>query len=221
MPKPSASKWIGLGAALAAALAQAATPAPAPLKFDEAFRVRERGAVHYEATYVSGGSSHELQVWRDGATRVKRTTDGAIETYAVRKPGDAEFRMTVLDLRRKIATRVDRTNLYRIGHFSDWFDLAHALRHPRGDYALSREKAPAGAQQGLEPCQWFAVAQQGQVTHICWSAQRELPLQILAAGGQQVWKVTRVDARPIPATTFAIDDRGFVRNNANEDIERD
>jgi hypothetical protein len=33
--------------------------------------------------------------------------------------------------------------------------------------------------------------------------------------------VTQVDHRAIPAATFAIHDEGFVRDDANADIERD
>ncbi|SPK77245.1 protein of unknown function (plasmid) [Cupriavidus taiwanensis] len=38
--------------------------------------------------------------------------------------------MTVVDYSKRVTTRINRINLVRLGHISDWFDLAHGLRHP-------------------------------------------------------------------------------------------
>jgi hypothetical protein len=56
---------------------------------------------------------------------------------------------------------------------------------------------------------------------VCWSATAKLPLLIQAADGRTVWRVTSVDHKTIPASVFAIRDAGFIRNDANADIERD
>ena len=195
--------------------------APAtPMLFDQAFRAGERGALHFEATYLARGREHHLESWRDGATRLKRVTDGDVETYVAHRPGDAEFSMTLLDKRRKLSTRIDRSNLYRIGSFTDWFDLAHGLRHPKGDYSLSRAAAPAGAPAAAHPCTWYALTQNGHASQVCWSAQHSLPM-LVVAGDQVVWRVTKLDAHRIAPGTFLVDDRGYVRNDANLDIERD
>jgi hypothetical protein len=190
--------------------------------FEQVFSDKdEPAALHYRAIFVSNRAEHHLEVWRDGDRRVKRRTDAAIETYAFRTPGDPEFRISILDMRKRIHTRIDRTNLYRIGNFTDWFDLTHGLKHPMGEYRLARAQAPDGAAKAIQACQWYDLIQDQRTTHICWSAQSRLPLVIQAQDGQVVWRVAALDRKPIPATTFEIHDEGFVRNDANQDIERD
>ena len=177
--------------------------------------------LHYQAVFTSKGAQHQLEVWRDGERRVKRRTDDAVETYAFHKPGDPEFNMSILDMKKRINTRIDRTNLYRIGNFTDWFDLAHGLKHPTGAYRVSRVQAPDGAPKAIKACQWYDLTQDTRTTHICWSAQSRIPLVIQAQGGEVVWKVTSLDQKHIPAHTFDIHDEGFIHNDANQDIEND
>lgn len=207
---------------LLAAAASAAAAAPAPsLTFEQVFRADDRGSIHYRGTFQTGDIQHRVEVWRDGATRLKRVTDEAVATYVTRDQAGPEFHLTVLDLQKKIATRIDRSNLYRIGNFTDWFDLAHALRHPKGDYRLVRGSGPVGAPKPLEACSWYLLEQQGMPSQVCWSARSQLPMLIVSGTGETLWRVTSIDRRPIAPPVFAVDDRGFVRNDANEDIERD
>jgi hypothetical protein len=209
--------FLVLGTALTGAPARAAA-ADGPLSFEQAFAASdERGPIHFQADFVSKKAQHRLEVWRDGATRLKRVTDTDVETYVSRRPGDSEFEMTVLDLRRKILTRIDRSNLY----LTDWFDLAHGLRHPKGEYRLTRAQAPHGAPDPSESCSWYTLTQAARATHVCWSGRWQLPVTIMAQDGQVLWRLTEVDRRTIPAAQFVIDDRGFVRNDANQDIDRD
>jgi hypothetical protein len=205
---------------LAAAAAAAAAP-DASLVFGQVFRGDDRGSLHYSATYLSQGTEHHVQAWRNGARHVKRVTDGAVETYVTRENDGPEFHMTVLDRQRRIATRIDRSNLYRIGNFTDWYDMAHALRHPKGDYRLTRVNAPANAVRPVEPCTWYRLEQGGTDSNICWSTRAQLPLLVMTGTGNVVWRVKSLDRRRIAQSVFAIDDRGYVRNDANEDIERD
>lgn len=104
----------------------------------------EPTTLHYDAVFEAKDGEHRLEVWRDGDRRLKRRTDESVETYVFRKAGDPEFRMSILDRKRRIHTVIDRTNLYRIGNFTDWFDLAHGLRHPKGEYKLAKAAAPDG-----------------------------------------------------------------------------
>lgn len=202
-------------AGIAPALATAAT-------FDQVFSESgEPGALHYQAVFRSGGTEHQLEVWRDGARRLKRRTDEAIETYAFRKAGDVEFHLSILDMKKRIHTQIDRTNLYRIGSFTDWFDLAHGLKHPKGDYRIAKAQAPGGAPRAIKPCDWYDLTQDQATSHICWSAQVRLPLLIQAQNGNVVWRVASLDRKSIPSRTFDIHDEGFVRNDANKDIDRD
>ncbi|MBK4738188.1 hypothetical protein [Noviherbaspirillum pedocola] len=209
-------------AALCAAAAFSLQSEASELTFEQVFHQRgEPAALHYQAVYSSGGAEHRMEVWRDADRRVKRRTDDRVETYASHQPGDAEFDMSILDLKKRIHTKVSRTNLYRIGNFTDWFDLGHALRHPKGGYTLSAAMAPKDATKPLQSCSWYELKQDGRSSRICWSAQQHVPMLIAAQDGRVVWRITEIDRKPIPAKTFDIHDAGFVYNDANGDIEPD
>jgi hypothetical protein len=204
-------------AVLSAPLSSAAT-----LDFDHVFSTRgEPAATHFEATYLAGGAEHHVEVWRDGERRIRRRTDDKAESFALRTPGSPDYRLSVLDLGKKIRTDIDRDNLYRIGQFTDWFDLGHGLRHPKGGYRLVPAASPHEAARAIGACEWVALVQGTQTTHLCWSTTAKLPLLIQAADGRTVWRVTHVDHKTIPDKVFAIQDAGFIRNDANADIERD
>ncbi len=215
----------GLGLRLATLCVAAAFSMNAQAKeltFEQAFSAKgEPRTLHYQAAFSAKGAEHHLEVWRDGDQRLKRSTDQAIETYVVRKSGDPEFHMSILDMKKRIHTRIDRANLYRIGNFTDWFDLAHGLKHPTGEYHVVKAQAPAGAPKTFQDCQWYDLTQGQRTTHVCWSTQSHLPLVIQAQDGKVAWKVSDMDSKPIPNKTFEIHDAGFVRNDANQDIEND
>jgi hypothetical protein len=213
-----ACKRAGVALLVLAGAAQAADG----LRFEDAFIADDGHApLHYRASYVARGSQHTLEAWLDAGVRLKRVTDGAVEVHAERDADGPEFRMTLLDLRRRIATYVNRTSLYRIGQFTDWFELAQGLRRPRAGYRLVRSAAPAQAPRPIQPCEWYELTQAGQASRICWSPSLRLPLLLLPAEGEPVWRVTEADRDPIPAREFDVDDRGFVRNDAGADISGD
>ncbi len=218
------SHW-GLGLRLATLCLVAAVSLDASakeIKFEQVFSGKgEPGSLHFQATFTSKGAKHQMEIWRDGDQRVKRRTDDVIETYAFHNHGDSEFKMTVLDMKKRISTQIDRTNLYRIGNFTDWFDLTHGLKHPMGKYRVAKAKAPDDAPQPYKVCQWYDLTQDKRTTHICWSTQSRIPLMIQVQGGEVVWQVTSLDIKPIPANTFDIHDEGFIHNDANQDIESD
>ncbi|SDE01618.1 hypothetical protein SAMN05428966_106365 [Massilia sp. PDC64] len=216
-----ASRSLVLCTAAAAVFSASSTHAAA-LDFDHVFSTRgEPAATHFQATYLAGGLEHHVEVWRDGDRRIRRRTDDKAESFAVRTPGTPDYRLSVLDLGRRIRTDIDRDNLYRIGQFTDWFDLGHGLRHPKGEYRLVPAATPHGAARAIGACEWVALVQGTQTTHVCWSTTAKLPLLIQAADGRTVWRVTSVDHKTIPDQVFAIHDAGFIRNDANADIERD
>lgn len=203
-------------AAIAAAASAAATP---PLRFETVFAAAgEPPRLHFRAAYAAGGGAHTLEVWRDGDRRVKRVTDGRVTTLAAHDPGSAEFGLTIVDPGKRTITTIDRTNLYRLGNFTDWFDLTHGLRHPKGGYTLVAAAAPAGAPAPVAACRWYDLTAAARTTHVCWSAASRLPLVIAAPGA--TWRVTAID-RDVPASTFAVPGHGFVRVDANRDLDRD
>lgn len=192
------------------------------LRFEQAFDVsREPATLHYQAAYSAGGMLHRVEVWRDGDRRVRRRTDGRVEVHASRDAGSDDFALSLLDLQKRIHTSVSRSNLYRIGSFIDWFDLAHGLRHPKGAYQLAGIAAPPGAGMPLQPCSWFELAQNGQASRICWSAHDQVPMLIVSGDGNVVWRIDALEQGPIAPEVFAIRDDGFLRNDANQDIEPD
>lgn len=183
----------------------------------------EPAALYFRATFEGRDGTHTLQVWRDGQARLRRKTDDTIDTYVVRDPAEPlQYQMTVVDYRRRITTRIDRNNLIHLGHFSDWFDLAHGLRHPTGAYDLAPSAAPAGAPAPASACDWFALTQGGDTHRICWSTREHLPMVIWSDGSAAaVWQVASVGHGPIGGDVFVLRDAGFARNDANADIDRD
>ena len=215
---------FGLARQLAcAAAAVAVAPAFANgLDFDRTFAAGpEPRQSHYVATYRLGDTEHRVEVWRDRDLRLKRRTDDRIEIHVTKPAGDVEWTMVVLDLKRKIATRVVRTNLLRIGHFTDWFALSHSLSRPAGAYELVAITRGAPRVKPVASCRWYLLTQGGRASKICWSAAHHLPLVIADGSDQVQWKIVEVDSRPLPTGTFALDERGFVRNNADQDIQAD
>ena len=204
------------------ALGSYAKTADKPLGFEAAFSEKgEPSTLHFTSTFHSDGTDHKLEQWRLNDEHLKRVTDGTIEVHVERKSGDPEFRMTVMDLKRSLLTEIDRTNLYQIGNFTDWFDLAHGIKHPKGQYQLVKGKKPAGLPAAVEACNWFDLKQGQTMTHICWSGKSKLPLLISAQDGQVLWQVTQLDRKPVAKKVFEIHDAGFIRNNANADIAHD
>lgn len=208
---------------IAASCGAVAVPAAGKsLRFEQAFATAgEPAAIRYRVLYRSGDAVHHLEVERQGDRRIRRSTDRRLVSYASHTPGDPYYDLTLLDTAKRISTRVDRTNLYRLGNFADWFDLGHGLRHPRAGYVLTAGKAPAAMPRVPGSCGWYDLAQQGRTTHICWDRTDRLPLLIVSSEGQLMWRVTAVDLHPIPASDFDVADQGYVRNDADEDIEGD
>ncbi len=78
------------------AAAPSATTAAKPLVFEQVFSsIGEPATLHYRAVFKARGIDHQLAVWRSG-DRLKRVTDQALITYAVRKPGGTDFDLQLL-----------------------------------------------------------------------------------------------------------------------------
>lgn len=192
------------------------------LKFDEAFSTKgEPASLHFLADYQSNGTDHHLEVWRQGEQRLKRVTDNNIEVYVNRKHGDNEFQMSVLDLKKRIHTRIDKSSLNRIGNFTDWFDLSHGLKHPLVKNTVTKVAGPKDAPQAIMDCQWYDLTAEGHTSHICWNRDNHLPLLIQNQDGKVVWRITNMDKKPVTNFIFEIHDENFILNNANQDIQGD
>jgi hypothetical protein len=225
MPRLFVSKC---GASIAAGLATFAIAAKTvePVEaatFESTFSAKgEPATIYYTVRFAAGGSMHTMQIWRDGDKRLRRRTDDVLDTYVIRETADpTEYRMIVVDYVRRITTRIDRNNLVRLGHFSDWFDLAHGLRHPVGQYRIVSSDAPPKIEPPISACRWHEIRQGDASNRVCWSERERLPLVIWSSARGVVWRVTQVSRQGLPIDAFEIHDAGFVRNDANEDIEND
>lgn len=191
-------------------------------KFEQVFTTKdEPKSLYYQATFTNQKGEHHLETWRQGQRFLKKRTDDEIETYVSHVEGDIEFKMSVLDLKKKIHTRIDRTNLARIGNLTDWSDLTRVIKNPRGEYQLSAAKAPIKAPKALEACTWYDLTSEGKTSHICWSSKQHVPLLIVDNQNKVVWQITKISQAAIPNTVFTIHDEGFIKNDANQDIEND
>ncbi|MDY7540255.1 hypothetical protein QN372_10185 [Undibacterium sp. RTI2.1] len=200
----------------------AASSQAAGLDFDKTFNDKgESRQLHYQATYSLDGKIHQVDIWRDRNQQLKRRTDDAVETFIFKPAKQTEWSMIVLDLKRKIRTDIDRTNLYRIGHFTDWFSMSHSLSRPSGAYQLSTTNAPMIRDQPVTACTWYSLTRGQTESKICWSKKLRIPLLITDLNNQVQWKVTKAETQNITPFVFQIKDQGFVRNNANEDIQAD
>lgn len=200
----------------------AASSQAAGLDFDKTFNDKgESRQLHYQATYSLDGKTHQVDIWRDRNQQLKRRTDDAVETFIFKPAKQTEWSMIVLDLKRKIRTDIDRTNLYRIGHFTDWFSLSHSLSRPTAQYQLSTTTTPVLEEKPISACTWYSLSRNNQESKICWSKNLHLPLVIADHNNQVQWRVTNANTKNIAASAFQIQDQGFVRNNANEDIQAD
>lgn len=225
MPVRSASKRRALllsavVAGVPPVTADAAAAAGAAPRFDQAFAT-DAAPAHFHArlAYRAPDGVHHVELWRDGATRVRRDTDGRLITIATRRRAqDADFRLDLFDQRRRLHTLVNRNSLYQVGRFTDWDDLAFGIRRPAGRYHLT-----ALTQQGnaLAPCRWFALESAGQRTQICWSREQAFPMVIRDGGGKVLWRVTAFDRAAPAAAVFRPDDSGYIVNNATRDISGD
>jgi hypothetical protein len=213
------------GAAILCAVAQDAVAGQTSLQFDNVFKAAgEPAALFYRATFTALDGPHSLQVWRDGQLHLRRKTDESIDTYVIRDRKDlSKYQMIIVDYNKHITTKIDRNNLIHLGNFSDWFDMAHGVRHPKANnYQLTSSNAPADSPKPISACQWYALSQGTDTHHICWSPKEHLPLIIWSdRTAKAVWQVTDVAHSRITKDIFMLHDKGFVRNDANADIEGD
>jgi len=207
--------------ALALANAACAIATPATLEFEKVFSAaKEPATLHYQAVYEDSRGRHELEVWREGQHRLRRRTDHALDVLAVRD-ADGEMRLTVLDHNRRIRTDISRSSLYRIGQFTDWFGLAHGVRKPAATYVLTRLAHASGSEAPAMPCRWYALESGDQKSSICWSNSYGLPIAINDAGGHARWKILAVESGALFPSQFQVGDAGYIRVNADEDIQAD
>lgn len=212
-----------LGAAFFLSVGQAADAKPAnqDLKFEQVFSARkEPAALHYTVNYQDARGKHELEVWRDGQTRLHRRTDAKLDLFAtVQRDGDISIAM--LDHDRHMRTDISRSSLYQLGKFSDWFGLAHGINKPVQDYSLQRLAEAPVKQETAFKCQWYKLEVAQHASSVCWSQDYRLPVLIVSAQGEIRWQLASVDQHALPAEAFAIHDKGYIHVDADDDLKAD
>jgi hypothetical protein len=204
--------------ALASATVAAAEPAE---NWQTAFprEAAARQSIYFQAHYVdASGIEHRQEVWREGARRLRRLTDGRLD-LKVERDTDGEYQYQLGDRARHIMILADRTSLYRAGIFSDWEGLAHGLSEPRGPYELATP-GDALEQSGIAPCAWTTMTMMTDsqsTSRICWSADWGLPISIQIKRGNDwvtQFAITEVRTFEPSAATFQIDGVGYVEIDA-------
>ena len=197
--------------------------ATSSLDFNKVFNgTGEPQQIQYTAAYSVQGTTHQVQVWRDRQQHIKRRTDNLLETYVSKGAGETEWQLVTLDLQRRMRTDINRTNLYRIGHFADWFGLANSMAQPPAGYQLHALTSPVKTNEpAVSSCRWYSLLRSGTESKICWSRAAHLPLLITDGNDAVVWRVTELKAAHIEPAIFVINDQGYVRNDANADMEND
>ena len=71
------------------------------------------------------------------------------------------------------------------------------------------------------PCTWYALAEAGRTTRICWSEREAFPVQIVGPSGKLIWRVTVLDRTAAPQAVFRPRYPGYVRNDAVSDMSGD
>ncbi|VXC69526.1 conserved hypothetical protein [Sphingomonas sp. 8AM] len=198
----------------------AAARAGAGPRFEQAFATAGAPAhFHARLAYRAPDGVHHVEVWRDGATRVRRDTDGRLISIATRRRArDTDFRLDLFDRSRRLHTIVDRTSLYRVGRFTDWNDLAFGIRPPADRYSVVA--VPQGS-DAPAACRWYALETEGHRTLICWSREQAFPMLMRDSRGREIWRVTAFDNAAPAAALFRPDEKGYIVNNAARDIAGD
>lgn len=192
------------------------------LEFDKVFTSRDEPArIHFIARYITSTGSHELEVWREAQKRLRRRTDNNSDAYVQKSKGPEDWSMVLYDHQKKIASQLSREALIKLGQFTDWFDLSHGLTRPFGQYQLnvsSKEWTEKVTAKSLSRCQWYDLQQNGQTSHVCWSADHHLPMLILGPNEQVVWQITEVNTKAADPSVWKKPQQGYLFNNASKDI---
>jgi hypothetical protein len=190
------------------------------LSFEQAFQSgTEPASLHYTASYEDARGHHELEVWRQGEQKLRRRTDASIDLYATADADDVD--LVTLDHTRHRRTDISRSSLYQLGHFIDWFGLAHSLNKPTQAYSLQRATGFSVQEAPLATCDWYALQIESRQSLICWSAAYRIPVQIADAAGKLQWRLTEVDTAAIAGNVFTINDKGYVRLDAENELKSD
>ncbi len=197
----------------------AASAASEPLRWERLFSADGAPTVHARVRYRDdAGKEHRLEIWR-AAAALRRDTDERLSLVVERRPG-GDDQYHVVDRAGGRAYDVSRAELYRIGSFPDWAQLATLLTRPRGEVRLEpsakgESRMPAGA------CRWYDASTNTARERICWSRTLKLPLVVeRRIDGAWSAAITVDEARrqPVGAATFRLPSAG-TRIDVDHDLD--
>lgn len=222
---------LGCGSAIPAdAVPALFTNGSASIDWDKAFAIGpDTAPLHFVAQYEDPRGSHRLEEWRQGSLRLRRLTDARIDLHADATskplPGlPSDYLWQIVEREKKILHRVSSKGMLRAGMFYSFYSMAHVLRRPAGNFELTRPQAstakPAPHVSGYS-CTWFQLVPADQpASRICWSAELAIPLRIDLQTKAGAWtpqfEVRTLDRKPIPPSTFQIDEKGLQVRNVDE-----
>jgi hypothetical protein len=154
----------------------AAAVASEPLRWERLFSADGAPALHARVRYRDAkGKEHRLELWRT-ARALRRDTDDQLSLVVERHPG-GDDQYHVVNRAGGRAYDVSRDQLYRIGSFPEWTQLATLLTRPRGE--LHVEPSARGQSRTLAgACRWYEASTRAARERICWSRALKLPLVV-------------------------------------------
>lgn len=170
------------------------TSEPHALLLEEACPTRGLPPIHAVARYVDGrGSSHDLELWRDGEGQLRRISDES--TYLIgRTDSEGEIAYTFFAGPTASGVEVHERNLQHVGIFASDGELSTLVVRPRGHYTVE----PVERSSEGHECTWFRLERPGFArTEICWSSTWGLALRVdalrLDGDPETLVEVDRVD----------------------------
>jgi hypothetical protein len=197
----------------------AAAFAAEPLRWERLFSADGAPAVHARVRYRdAAGKEHRLELWRT-ARALRRDTDEKL-SLVVERGAHGDDRYHVVNHATERGYDVSRDQLYRIGSFPEWTQLATLLTRPRGDVRVEAS-ARADASTPAGACRWYEASTPTTHERICWSRTLKLPLLVEREHDGAWSPVVIVDearTRPIVAATFRLPG-DVVRVDVDHDLD--
>lgn len=184
-------------------LAAAVAAAPG---WDQAFSARgARGGLELVAVFTGrDGQDHRVHLWRDGAARLRRDTEGTrLQVERAPRGGDDLYRVLRAG---QAGYRVHQRNLFRIELGVDFGSLATLLQRPAQPVrVVALAAASPAAVRPWGGCRWSEVPARG--LRVCWSGRLRIPLAVQEKRGETWTDSLRIETLregPIAPAVFAL-----------------
>jgi hypothetical protein len=196
-------KRCATAATVAMLVIAAAAVASEPLRWERLFSADGAPTVHARVRYRdAAGREHRLELWRS-ARALRRDTDDQLSLVVERRAG-GDDQYHVVNHAGGRAYDVSRDQLFRIGSFPEWSQLATLLARPRGDVHVE-PSARGESHTSAGACRWYEASTQQARERICWSRTLKLPFVVerqIDGAWSAALTVDEARAQPIVPATF-------------------